>query len=105
VINSVNPLLITIINPATWIKNPQVTSSMYKIKITITETDHLGRMSLYLKKKKYFLPEIEPTHNCNLRGNYDPMKDPKIVQVIKIKDLNKPLKIETGYGKTNARLK
>jgi hypothetical protein len=42
--NSVNPLLITIINPATWMKNPQVNHSMYKIKTSITETNYLGRL-------------------------------------------------------------
>jgi hypothetical protein len=45
------------------------------------------------------------TPDPNLRGKYDPLNDPKRVQVIKIKDLRRILKIESGYGKTNAWLK
>jgi hypothetical protein len=57
-------------------KNPKVIPSMHKIKILITETDHLGRLNLYLKKS-ISTPRIGPTPNCNLRGNYDPIKDPQ----------------------------
>jgi hypothetical protein len=50
VISLAYPLLRAIINLFTWMKNQNVTLRIYKIEISITGTDPLGRLALHHKK-------------------------------------------------------